>query len=238
VSQPAPARPAARQLASSQLAPLLLALLFLLLAHAAALAHSPALACCASLSLALLIGWPLRARPVLLLVWLLVAGLATYALHVSGAAFLPLLLPPVVITATLGMTFARSLVAGRTPLIERVVLALNNCQMPYPDVPPYARRLTLVWAALLLGLALINLLLALFAVPDGALHLVGITPPLAVPLAWWSLFANGINYLVIGGFFIAEYAYRRRRFPSAVYKTFGDFLRRMAALGPAFWRQT
>jgi hypothetical protein len=63
----------------------------------------------------------------------------------------------------------------------------------------------------------------------------GVDPPIAVGEAQWSWFANGLNYGLVGGFFVLEYLYRKRRFPGR-YRNFADFLQRMARLGPAFWR--
>jgi uncharacterized membrane protein len=132
--------------------------------------------------------------------------------------------------------FAASLRAGRTPLIERVVRALHDGEVPDPGIPAYARRLTALWAALLLGLAGVNAVLALCAVPGGLLDALGLPSPWPLPLAWWSTFANGLNYAIIGALFVLEYAWRARRFPRQGYRHFGDFALRVARLGPAFWR--
>ena len=96
---------------------------------------------------------------------------------------------------------------------------------------PYARRLTLAWAVLLSSIALINLLLALF-VEDGLLSAAGIASPLIIAQPVWSTFANLIGYLLIAGFFVCEYVYRRRRFPRQPYRNFLDFLRRTIAASP------
>ncbi len=218
-------------------APLLLAVAFLLLAHAAAISQSALLALLAGGVLGLMLSWPLRTHTALFLLALLTAAGVLWSLQRSGHPFLPLLLPPVVFNAVVGLYFARSLRAGRTPLIECIVLAIHAAHMPHPDVPRYARRLTLSWAILLFGLALVNFVLALFADPAGLLLSLGVTPPLTVPLAWWSAFANGINYAVIGLFFVGEYAYRSHRFPNPVYRNFADFMTRVAKLGPTFWRE-
>jgi uncharacterized membrane protein len=64
-------------------------------------------------------------------------------------------------------------------------------------------------------LAATNLLLAVFAEPEQ-----------------WSLFANLIAYLFVLGFFIAEYAYRRRRFPQQPYRNVLEFAQRVLASLP------
>ena len=139
-------------------------------------------------------------------------GLVRSSLHV-----LPLYLPPVLVPAFLAWVFGQTLLPGRTPLIERLVHLLHA-----PDAVPeeaalvYARRLTLVWTVLFVGLAATNLLLALFAEPEQ-----------------WSLFANLIAYLIVVVFFAVEYAYRRRRFPRQPYRNMLDFLQRLLASLPA-----
>ncbi|WP_372016786.1 COG4648 family protein [Pseudoxanthomonas sp. 10H] len=149
-----------------------------------------------------------------------------------------LLLPPVLFTAWLAWWFARSLLGGRVPLVTRIVAALYaqaGWSTP-PALLAYARRLTAAWAGLLLFLALANAALALCAVPGGVLHAFGVAPPVAVSHAAWSWFANLLNYGLVGGFMLAEFQYRKRHFPQRPYRNGVDFARRMAALGPAFWR--
>ena len=107
--------------------------------------------------------------------------------------------------------------------------------MPHPEVPAYARRLTRTWATMLLTLAAINLLLAVFAAPGGWLVSLGWRGP-TLPASWWSLCANVLNYVVIAGFFLLEYGYRQWRFPEHNYGGLIGFLRRMGSLGPDFWR--
>jgi uncharacterized membrane protein len=79
----------------------------------------------------------------------------------------------------------------------------------------YARHLTLTWTVLFIGLAATNLLLAIFAEPEQ-----------------WSLFANLIAYLIVLVFFMAEYAYRRRRFPQQPYRNMLEFVQRVLASLP------
>ncbi|SDE08760.1 hypothetical protein [Aquimonas voraii] len=220
----------------SRLLPVALALAFPVLAHASAVTASLALATAAVACLLILVCLPLRARPVLAL-GAFAAGAGVLAvLYASGHAHLPLMLPPVLFNLAVGLYFARSLAPGRMPLIERIVRALNNGQVHHPEVPGYARAWTRAWAALLIGLALINALLALLAEPKGLLVSVGVVPPQTVPLELWSLFANLLNYLIVALVFVGEYVYRARRFPHSDYGGFVGFLKRVGRLGPAFWR--
>ncbi|MNR67495.1 hypothetical protein D3C85_1915300 [compost metagenome] len=65
---------------------------------------------------------------------------------------------------------------------------------------------------------------------------LGHVPAWSITQSQWSLFANLANYGIVGGFFLGEYALRRRLFPHRPYRNLLDFLRQMAALGPKFWR--
>lgn len=162
---------------------------------------------------------------------------AVFALWRAGSVAVPMLLVPVAFVALVAWWFGRSLRAGRIPLITRIVAALDRTPPPAmePALRDYTRRLTAAWAWLLGALALLNLALALVAVPDGLLARLGWESPLAVTRTQWSWFANLCNYGIVGGFFVVEYHARKRRFPGR-YRSFADFLRRLAGLGPAFWR--
>lgn len=215
-----------------------LALSYPFLAHAASLRDSGMLAAAAlgAIVLMVLAEGLLHRRPRAWLALLLaIAGLA--ALARSPHAQLPLLLVPALFIALVATWFGRSLRAGRVPLITRIVAALERepARALAPALRSYTRRLTLAWAVMLGLLAACNLVLALLAVPGGLLAHFGAEPPFAVGEAQWSWFANGLNYGLVGGFFVLEYLYRKRRFPGR-YRNFADFLRRMAGLGPAFWR--
>lgn len=171
--------------------------------------------------------------------WALMAVMAPllWWLAQSGHALLPLLLVPVVFLALVGWLFARTLRAGQVPLISRIVVEME--QTPFaeqtPDLRRYTRRLTAAWALLLATLAAVNLVLALVAVPDGILASLGTTPPVPVTEQQWAWIANTLNYGGVGGFFALEFAYRERHFPGR-YKSFWDFLSKLARLRPSFWR--
>lgn len=92
-------------------------------------------------------------------------------------ALLPLLLVPVLFVALVAWV-ARTLHAGRVPLITRIVSAMEATEPARlePDILRYTRRLTGVWAAVLSLLAALNLALALLAVPRGLLAGFGIAP--------------------------------------------------------------
>lgn len=216
-----------------------LVLLYPLLAHLAAVEGDPRLAALALgdiLLIVLLDGLLAKRRKSLLV--LLLALPALLLLSRTPFAMLPLLVMPALLLATAALGFARTLRAGKTPLIASIVEVLegddaNNLPAP---LRRYARGLTLAWAILLGSLALVNLSLALCAVPGGVLASVGITPPLTVTNTQWSWFANGFNYGIVGLFFVAEFIYRRQCFPERVHG-FRHFATRLARMGPSFWRR-
>ena len=190
----------------------------------------------ADLVLVILVEPLLRLRP---WAWALLVSIliGLFALSRTAGAQLLLLAPPVLLVGWVAWFFGRSLRAPREALITRIVAALDRCapkELP-PPLYRYTRNLTLAWAALLLGLALVNGVLALIAVPGGVLARLGHAPAWGIPREHWSLIANLLNYGVVGGFFIGEYALRRRIFPHRPYRHFGEFLQQMARLGPGFW---
>lgn len=219
---------------------LLLAIAYPLLAHVASLDASGAIAVVALVDLCLIVllmplvqrrGWAWA------LLGLLVAGL--WSLRATAYPQLMLLAPPMAFTAMLSWWFARSLHAPRVPVITKIVCGLEQCEPAAlsPELQRYTRRLTATWAWLLAGLSLANAVLALIAVPDGLLVRLGHPPVVTVSQQAWSWFANLLNHGIVGGFFVGEYALRRRWFPDRPYRNFVDFLRRLGALGPRFWRE-
>lgn len=215
---------------------IVLALAYSVLAHAASARHDGPLAVCAlAVLLLLVLVSPLAQRR--LWAWLMLcAGLAALAwLARSPYTQVPLLLVPTAFIALVAFVFGRSLTAGRTPLISKIVAALEDEPVPAADLMRYTRGLTAAWAWALALLAAINLALSLIAVPDGLLAQFGLHPPLTVTQTQWSWFANVFNYGIIGGFFAVEFAIRKRRFPGR-YHNFLDFLKQLRKLGPAFWR--
>ncbi|MEZ0472606.1 ketosynthase [Luteimonas salinilitoris] len=216
----------------------LLAIGYAVFAHLASARDSDVLALAALLTLVLLVlVSPLAARR--RWAWLALPLLLTgaWSLFRAGHAGLPLLLVPVAFVGLIAWMFGRTLRPGRAPLIARIVAALDRVEparLP-PDLRAYTRGLTAAWALLLAALALVNLTLALIAAPDGLLPALGVQAPVSITRTQWSWFANLCNYGIVGGFFFGEYLLRKRRFPGR-YRSFADFLRRLAGLGAPFWR--
>ncbi len=217
---------------------LLLAVAYPFLAHAASARQDGMLAALAVFDVIVIVLLdPLARRRGWAWALLLILGAGAAMLAQSRHALLPLLVMPVLFVGLVAYLFGRTLASGRVPLISKIVAALEAtpAQALTPDLQRYTRQLTLAWALLLATLALVNGLLALIAVPDGLLARLGIASPVVVTRLQWSWFANLLDYGIVGGFFVAEYLYRKRRFPGR-YRNFADFMRKMAALGPEFWR--
>lgn len=221
------------------LARLLLGAAYPFLAHAASTLRDPALAALALLDIVLiLLVVPLARGRAWAWATALASAAALWAAQDSRLLPLLLLLPPVVFPWMVAWFFARTLRAGRVPLIARIVAALEQCAPA--DLPPalaaYTRGLTRLWAVVLASMGSANLALGLVAVPDGLLVQLGYPPPVTVSQATWSWIANLIDYGVAGLLFAIEYLVRQRVFPERPDRNFPDFLRRLGALGPAFWR--
>lgn len=120
---------------------------------------------------------------------LVIAASAAFVALEGGRLFL--YAAPVLVPLALLWFFGRTLRPGEVPLVTRIADTIRG-PLPAP-VRRYTRRVTQFWMAALAGLALSNLLLALLA------------PPVI-----WSLFANFINYLLVGVLFVAEWLYRCR----------------------------
>lgn len=167
-----------------------LLLLYPLLVHAAIVLDSRLLEFAALVLLAgnVLGPWLARAR-----VWagltLGLVVLASLGFVLVGEGRLFLYAASVLSPLALMWFFARTLFAGRTPLVTRIADGMSG-PLSVP-VRVYTRRVTQMWVAALGGFALINCLLALLA------------PPLV-----WSLFANFINYFLAGVLFGAEWLFR------------------------------
>lgn len=173
--------------------------------------------------------------------WAVLAASAAGLWELVGTPWPALLLlaPPMLFTGFLAWLFARSLASPRGALITRIVAALERREPDQlaPDLLRYTRRLTAAWAWLLALLTLANGVLALVVVPDGVFARLGLASPWPVSQEAGSLFANILNYGVLGGFFLGEYVIRHRLFRDRPYRNFVDFIRQMGALGPGFWRE-
>jgi len=137
----------------------------------------------------------------------LIAALIAAVLVVRWhGAYWILLLPPVAIPLSLLVLFGASLRRGQRPMVTRFAL-LARGSLP-PDLEHYTRRVTVLWIVVFVILTLSAVLLAVFASRE-----------------LWSLATNFLHYLLIGGVFVAEYAYRRWRFRHHEHPGFLAYLR-------------
>lgn len=143
----------------------------------------------------------------LLLLW--VAAIALLPSQAAGRYFL--MAAPVLISLSIFLLFATSLLPGRQALVTRIATAMRG-PLP-PAVRCYTRQVTLFWAALLALWTLANLLLALLA-----------------PAWLWSLFANLLNYLILGGVFVGEWLFRCWYLGNEETLTWQQYFRKLATL--------
>jgi len=142
-----------------------------------------------------------------------------------GAPPLPLLLPPVLIPAAISWTFGRTLLAGRTPLVERFARGFHAPAVPADEILRYARRVNWAWTLLLAGVALANAVLITLLAPGGLLALAGLAPRWSVSPAAFAWFSNTGTYLLIGAMFVIEFAIRVWRFPDHGFRNPLQFAR-------------
>ena len=116
---------------------------------------------------------------------------------------------PLGIYALLFWLFSRSLESGRTPLISKVAQFMDT-DISAAELS-YTRSVTVAWAAFFLAMGLMSGFLAVAASDEV-----------------WSWFVNIISYLLIGLFFLLEFAVRRQVLGRAVDYGFIDFLSRLA----------
>ena len=121
-------------------------------------------------------------------------GVAAVALLVRFDPHWVIYVPPVLLNGLAATYFFTSLYTSRLSVIERIILLVHGAEQP--RFRGYARKLTVVWGALLASIALTAALLALLG-----MHY------------WWSLFSNLLAFLIMVGFSVVEYIFRRFYFP-------------------------
>lgn len=186
---------------------LLLYPLLLLLAHALQHSGISALAAVDLITL-LLLGGLMRRNRLAWAAWLAALAGTAWLLRRHQAEIM-LLLVPVAINAGMAWFFGRTLLPGRRPLVARAILAFEGEQrLSLPGVRDYARGLTWAWTLLLGTQALVMLVCAIGATPNGVFARLGLSAPLTVPetAANWYLHLGG--FVVIGVFSVAEFAWR------------------------------
>lgn len=147
------------------------------------------------------------------LAFLAFAALVGGLMRVDTQAY-ALYLPPMVFPALALLSFAGSLLPGRTPLVTQIATVAHGGTLA-PEWVPYTRTVTWSWTLILIGILGIDVALLCF----GSREL-------------WSLWANFIGYLVVGAVFVIEYAYRRLRFRKLQQQSFAEHLRTLTQVRP------
>ncbi len=146
-------------------------------------------------------------------------GFAVFAaisssLVLSGHGLRVLYLPSIAMPGLVLLGFARSLLPKELPLITRIAQAMHHGPLS-PEQRAYTRNVTWLWV----GTTALLLLVTLSLIAWGSLQ-------------EWSVFSNFVSYGVLAMVFVAEYVYRRRRFPSQTHVGFPAFLRAVIRHGP------
>jgi uncharacterized membrane protein len=89
------------------------------------------------------------------------------------------------------------------------------------DLARYTRWSTIVWTAFFASMAAVAAALAVLAAPET-----------------WSLFANGIDYLLVGALFVGEYVFRRVRYRHHQHRPLAEVIRTVARAGKLAPRRT
>ncbi len=118
--------------------------------------------------------------------------------------------PPIIINLALAVWFGRTLAPGEEPMIGWFARLVRGTEVP-ADLARYTRWSTAVWTAFFVSMAAAAAALAVFATPQT-----------------WSLFANGIDYLLVGVLFVGEYAFRRVRYRHHSHRPLADVVRTVA----------
>jgi uncharacterized membrane protein len=152
-----------------------------------------------------------------------VAGLA--ALAAVGAAWVDLramaqiaLAGPALAFLLVAWVFGRTLLPGRTPLVEQISRVERGGDFP-AGLAGYTRGLTWAWAALLALLPVADAALALFATAEAQ-----------------SFFVNFGSWALIALLFFGEYAYRRWRYPQFPHKNPLAVARNLVRCAPGLFR--
>jgi uncharacterized membrane protein len=125
--------------------------------------------------------------------WLVPPAAAAVAFVAFPDARWLLFIPPVALNLALCWVFGRTLVRERVPIVAH--FAMMEQGVLAPELAAYTRALTRLWTLLFAACAAASAGLALSGNRDA-----------------WSLFTNLLNYLLVTGLFLGEFAYRRLRY--------------------------
>ncbi len=211
--------PRARHLLLTALAGLLIALYIGLLHHFTARGTpsliGAALALLPLTGTTLWIAWQSRRRVIALTLWFCAVGaLAAFRGPLASNFAYVELIQHAGTFATLTALFARTLSAGRTPMVTRFARTVHG-ELP-PRLARYTRGVTVAWTLVFATLASVSL--GLFA---------------SGRIAAFSLLANVLTPAIVTTVFLAEYLLRRLTLPRELQTGFIDSIR---SAWPAFNR--
>ena len=181
------------------------------LAISGAVWHRPSLSLAALLVLLTVIALPMLSagKKRAWAAWLAGATIIVGA-GVLGVGPILLSCVPVVINLALSWVFGRTLLAGRTPLIARLIASVESpARLEEPGIASYARNLTRFWACFMAAQAVLLAVLLGCAVPGGILFDLGVAPPFAIPAAWAMGYAHAGAYVMIAATFAGEHLFRQ-----------------------------
>src|SRR5467141_850756 len=151
-------------------------------------------------------------------------GLAGFALLAAAPLVAEpdvlLKLPPVAFNVALAVWFGRTLARGEEPMISWFARLVRGAELP-PDLARYTRWSTVVWTAFFVSMAAASAALAVLATPHT-----------------WSVFTNGIDYILVGALFVGEYVFRRVRYAHHEHRPFADVVRTVVRAGKLAPRRT
>jgi uncharacterized membrane protein len=208
------------------------------LAISGAVWHRPALSLAALLVLLTVIALPMlgAGKRRAWAAWL-VGAAVIIGTGVLGVGPILLSCVPVLINLALSWVFGRTLLAGRIPLIARIIASVESpARLEEPGIAPYARNLTRFWACFLAIQAMLLAVLLGCAVPGGILFDLGITPPFAVPAAWAMGYAHAGAYVMIAVTFAAEHVFRQYHLRHVSHPGFRELVMKVAVRWPKLVR--
>lgn len=145
---------------------------------------------------------------------------------------------PILILFALAALFARTLRAGREPLIARCIRVIEGEQrLGLPGVGRYARGVTLYWACVLALQAAILAALLVCATPGGVLDALGVNVPFAIPRTALTWYPEAGCWVVLILAFAAEYGFRRWSLRGIPHPPLGGFLKRLIQRWPQLLRE-
>lgn len=167
-------------------------------------------------------------KPLAWIAWLSCA-VALVALGNRGNGRLALDILPAILNAAFCGVFASTLTCGSTPLIARIIEAIEgSARLALPRVSAYARALTWAWA-LLLGVQ--ALLLGWLALRD-----VGAIEHGSLSTSSWRWYLHFGGVALVPSFLVLEYAFRRWWLRHIPHASLTQFLVQLARNWPALIR--